>query len=183
MTAPHEAIQPSRATKTNKNQNARRARLDVANELLHVIASHGRRFFHFGGVSVYNKDAQSSEFVPADRYARFEVDPRGRLWFIDDYSQRRIYMHKTGFCGRWKGFSHGGTLRALVTDMARYILKGEPISPFKIGLQRLGADDFIDNIWGYSEQAILAVREAALKLPIMGASASTPPALPTPIMA
>jgi len=147
--------------KTTKQQ-----RLEHANDLIKVIASHGRRFFFYGGSNVYDPHTKASVFVPANRYARFELRS-GRLWFIDDYSQRAIYMHKTGFRNKWRGFSHGGTLRALVEDMRDYILASTPVPRWKIVIQQLGAEGLDRNIWGYDVESAKAVRAAAYALPIM----------------
>lgn len=43
---------------------------------------------------------------------------------MDRYTQRQVNEQLNS---RWKGFTEGGTLRALVTDLANYIRTGEPI--------------------------------------------------------
>jgi hypothetical protein len=118
-----------------------------ANALIQVIAAHGRRFF-------YCKSK--------DTYARMEIDARGRVWYVDDYSRERVYTH---YRYNWRGFSHGGTLRGLVEDMRDYIVRGERIPRWKIAIPR----DDGSNIWGYSKEAAEAVRAAAFALPIMEA--------------
>ncbi len=117
-------------------------RTEQVNQVIRIIGAHGRRFF-FNQV--------------ADRYASMEVDHRGKVWFVDDYSARRIFTHETNWGGRWRGFSHGGTLRSLVEGFRDYIRTGEPLSPFYLGPERF--DD--SNIWGYDEDGIKAVREQA----------------------
>lgn len=124
-------------------------RLQHANALIQVISRHGRRFF-------WDEKAQ--------RVASLEVDARGRVWFVDDYSGKRIYTHDAGYTNRWRGFSHGGTLRALVEAMRDYITKGATLHPEYIAPERMNPGS---NIWGYSAEAALAVREAAHKLPII----------------
>src|SRR3546814_18480004 len=79
--------------------NTKTERLTQANELIGLISSCGRRFF-------YNKTH--------DRIARLELCKRGRVYFVDDYTGKRIYTHRTGITSRWHGFSHGGPLRSLV---------------------------------------------------------------------
>ncbi|SIT50469.1 conserved hypothetical protein [Paraburkholderia piptadeniae] len=118
-----------------------------ANQLIRVIASHGRRFFYC---------------VPTDRYARIELDPRGRVWFIDDYSAKPIYTHNYG---NWRGFTHGGTLRDLVDDMRDYIMTGKRIGSWKITRPREDGS----NTWGYDKESAEAVRNAAFLLPIVDA--------------
>lgn len=124
-------------------------RLAHANALIKVISDHGRRFF-------WDKDSQ--------RIARLEVDARGRVWWIDDYREARVYTHRATFGNDWRGFSHGGTLRALVEDMRDYISKGQCIARWKIAPERLCSDG---DIWGYGPHAAGAVRVAAFALPIM----------------
>ena len=143
----------------------KQARLAHANALIKVIGSHGRRFFWHGGVERWNPETKTHHFEPADRYAYFELR-LGRLYYVDDYTQKSIYLQPTGFTNKWRGFSHGGTLRGLVTDMRNYILTGTLIPRWKIVIQQLDKD-LEQNIWGYSVEAALAVRAAAYVLPLM----------------
>ncbi len=133
-------------------------RLEHANELIQVIAQHGRRFF-------YN--------VTRNATARFELDHRGRVWFIDDYSGTRIYTHRSGFQSNWRGFSHGGTLRDLVERMRDYIVTGQPLSPHWLGPERSFSNG---NIWGYEPDAMEAVRREGAALPIIRRPAEASPA-------
>jgi hypothetical protein len=128
---------------------SKQERANHANALIAVIGKHGRRFF-------YNQ--------PHNRLAHFEVDARGKVWFHDDYSAKRIYTHKTGFSARWRGFSHGGTLRSLVEAMRDYICTGTTLEPGWIGLERSFTES---NIWGYPEEDMRACRAEALSLPII----------------
>ena len=123
-----------------------RERAGKVNKLLEVIASCGRRFFAY-----------------PQRYgvSRFEVDRRGRIWFIDGYTGRRIYLHYRNW-GR--GFSEGGTLRDLVNSLKRYIATGEPAkASFGPWPQWLSDGD----PWGYGED-MQQVRECAAGLGITG---------------
>lgn len=126
---------------------ARQQRVEHANALVQVVAAHGRRFFYC---------------VQHDRLARIEVDQRGRVWWIDDYTGKRIFTHATPMGNRWRGFSHGGTLRHLVEMMRDYITKGTPIARGYIAPSMSYGD-----LWGYGEAATVAVRDAAFALPIM----------------
>lgn len=138
------------------NQYTKQQRADQCNKAIRVIADHGRRFF-------YNESRNT--------YARLEVDSRGKVWFIDDYSDKRIYTHPTGFGGRWRGFSHGGTLRDLVQAFRDYICTGAPLSPYYLGPERLNIDH--GNIWGYEPEAMLLVRGLAGVLPVFRQSAES----------
>ncbi|WP_223507775.1 hypothetical protein [Pseudomonas sp. BF-B-25] len=125
----------------------KRKRVEHVNQAIRIIGAHGRRFF-FNQV--------------ADRYASMEVDQRGKVWFIDDYSARRIFTHKTNWGGRWRRFSHGGTLRSLVEGFREYIRTGEPLHRGYLGPERFNDS----NIWGYDEEGMRAVREQAGALPV-----------------
>jgi hypothetical protein len=159
----------SRTRKPNARQRARLERLAHANALIRIIASHGHRYFWHGGVHVWDPAAQASVFKPADRYARLELR-RGRVYFIDDYTGKPVYTHPSRFGNRWRGFSHGGTLRALVEDMRDYVTHGTPIARWKIVIQQLDRADLEDNVWGYEAQAAARVREQAYALPIVEAA-------------
>lgn len=132
---------------TDSKLNLKQQRTEQVNQVIRIIGNHGRRFF-------FNRTA--------NRYASMEVDQRGKIWFIDDYSSRRIFTHKTNWGGRWRGFSHGGTLRSLVEGFRDYIRTGEPLH-----LSYLGPERFDDsNIWGYDKEGMRAVREQAGALPV-----------------
>lgn len=127
-------------------------RVEHANALIQVIAAHGRRFFY----------CESK-----DRTAHIELDARGRVRFIDDYTGKPIYTH---YRYDWRGFSNGGTLRSLVEDMRDYIMCGDYIPRWKIAIPRNDGS----NIWGYSKEAAEAVRVAAFSLPIMARDPNDP---------
>lgn len=131
------------------NRDARQYRVAHANQLTTTISQHGRRFFYSPG---------------KDRTACMELDDRGRVWFVDDYTGKRVYTHHTGFTSRWRGFSHGGTLRALVEAMRDYIVTGQQIPLWRIATASpLSAGD----IWGYGHEAAALVRDTAYALPII----------------
>lgn len=127
-------------------------RVEHANQLIQIIGSHGRRFFYH---------------APANRFARLELR-NGRVYFVDEYSERAIYTHRTGFYSRWRGFTHGGTLRSLVEDMRDYITDGTPVPAWKIVIRQLGYTSLERNVWGYDAASAQAVRDAAYQLPIVG---------------
>ncbi|ORM64510.1 hypothetical protein PRCB_16385 [Pantoea rodasii] len=125
-------------------------RLEHANQLIQVISAHGRRFF-------YNDST--------DMTSKLLVDKRGRVWFLDDYTLKWVFTHKTTWTNKWRGFSHGGTLRGLVEMMRDYIIHGTQIHPYYLGMERRNVYD--GNIWGYPDDAIKAVRDQASLLPII----------------
>lgn len=147
-------------------KTTKQERLQHANDLIKVIASHGRRFFFHGGVNVYDPNMRTTVFFPASRYARLELR-NGRVWFIDDYTEKAIFTHKTGFSSNWRGFSHGGTLRSLVESMREYIVHGAKIPRWRIATEQLYGDG---DIWGYGKVASESVRAASFALAIMESS-------------
>lgn len=121
----------------------RTERLEAANELLRVIASCGRKFFAYG-----------------DRVSRFEVDGRGRIWFIDKYTQKRIYVQ---YKGEWKAFSDGGTLRRLIEHLRDFITHGNRIPAHTFGPW----PDWVckGDLWGYGD-SMAGVRDVSTRLGI-----------------
>jgi hypothetical protein len=133
---------------TTENKFAlKRQRAEQVNQVIRIIADHGRRFFYSQTIN---------------RYASIEVDARGKVWFIDDYSGKRIFTHDTVWGGKWRGFTHGGTLRDLVKEFRNYICTGEPLHPGFLGPERL----YDSNIWGYDEAYMRVVRQQAGALPV-----------------
>lgn len=121
-------------------------RLEKANQLIKSIAQCGRQFF-------YNKEH--------DRTASIELDPRGRIWWIDDYTGTRIYTH---YSHRWRGFSHGATMRTLVEHLRNYVFKGTllPEGIFGPWPQWYSQGD----PWGYGDD-MQKVRKAAADLGLL----------------
>lgn len=147
---------PTKIEEAKFVQLAKLERLAHANELIRIIGSYGRRFF-------WNSEH--------GRFAYFEMR-LGRVYLIDDYTGKAIYTHRTGFANRWRGFSHGGTLRSLVEDMRDYIMTGQQIVRGRIVLGQLGRDGLEGNIWGYAADEAAKVRELAYALPIIAPEAT-----------
>ena len=124
-------------------------RLEHANQLSQVISTYGRQFF-------FNKKQ--------NRTAKLILDINGRVWFMDDYSGELVYTHNTGFMNKWKGFTHGGTLKNLIQKMRDYIIKGKQIPITYIGQKGVFNND---NIWGYDDDEMEKTINESLKLPII----------------
>lgn len=124
----------STATQIAKADDRQR-RVNVSNQFLAAIAGCGRRFFLYD-----------------DRVSRFELDERGRVWFIDGYLGARIYTHHW----RWRGFSHGGTLLSLCKALREYIMGRRSIPLDHIGPWPSWYSD--GDPWGYGDDMSL-VRE------------------------
>lgn len=120
----------------------KRQRVQHANDLIKGIASYGRKFFESNGI-----------------VAHMEIDERGKVWFVDDYTRERIYTH---YKGHWRHFTHGGTLRNLIEEIRDYISKGEPLHPGYIAPSNFGSQ----NIWGYAEDEVTKLRAAIANNPI-----------------
>jgi hypothetical protein len=118
-------------------------RLGAANKFIQAIAGCGRNFF------------RHEDFVSS-----FELSPTGRVFFIDYYTKKRIYTHRSFV--KWRGFTSGGTLKALVENLRDFIKKG----------CLLNANYFENDItngyknpWGYGDD-IAIVKDSAIKLGI-----------------
>lgn len=118
-------------------------RADKANEWLRFIGDRGRRFFFHDG-----------------HYATLEQDARGRVWFVDHYSRRRIYTHNER---KWRGFTSGGTLRGVVEVLRDYIRLGHQFNPGYFTHTRLSNG----HIWGYSIEDMTAIRDEGVRLGIV----------------
>lgn len=128
---------------------SKQQRCDEVNAAIQVIGAHGRRFFY------------SAKHA---RYARCEVDPRGKVWFVDDHTGKRVYTHAGGFGNKWRGFSHGGTLRDLVERFRDYIARGDRVPKALLGIERSNPEN--GNIWGYEPAALERVRAEVAGLPV-----------------
>lgn len=121
----------------------REERLERANDFIHAVASHGRRFFCHEGIVCW-----------------LEIDERERIWFVDAWRGDRVYTHHHG---PWSKFHHGGTLKGLVECLRDFIRDGTRLS------RRLfyWPDWYCSgDLWGYGE-AMEPVRDAAERLGIM----------------
>ena len=118
-------------------------RLKKANELINVISENGRHFFQCGGTVAW-----------------MEIDDRGRVWFHDSYTGKRIYTHHNG---HWRGFTQGGTLRLLIICLRKFIKTGH-----KLSHAHFWCPDWINGgaLWGYAD-GMEPVREAAKQLGII----------------
>ena len=106
------------------------ARLEACNDIIRIIGSHGRRFLSS------NSDAGEPSDNPT--FAAFKIDSCNRLLYIDRHSGREILVR----LNEWRGFSDGGTLRAVVEWMRDWIMR-DGFPPFIV----------IHEYWGYGEDA------------------------------
>lgn len=101
-------------------------RLEVINNLIKFISERGRRFFY------------------TNNNLAFMKLKNGRIYFVDDYTQKEIPVINN--YRDWKGFSHGGTIRALVLDFAEYIRTGKDSNGNN------GYGGLYSPHWGHSEE-------------------------------
>ena len=120
------------------NQTTKHERAKLASQFLEDVSRQGRKFFTHKG-----------------RVSRFEVDARGRVWFVDAHREARIYTQCRW--SKWRGFSEGGTMREVVIKLSNFIRTGEP-QQISLGLW----PDWIckGDPWGYGA-AMEGVRSSA----------------------
>tara|TARA_R110000851_G_scaffold33896_1_gene90361 strand:- start:6733 stop:7143 length:411 start_codon:yes stop_codon:yes gene_type:complete len=122
-------------------------RLANVNEFITIIASMGRRFFN------YTPDEG------LERCAWMYLDNHGHVYFVDEYSEKRIYTH---YSGRWKGFTNGGTLKSFVELFRDHIKRGT-----KLHRRYFDTESVFPCPWGYPEECYQKLRSAAIRLGIM----------------
>ena len=90
----------------------RYGRLEIANEFIKIISSHGRRFF-------YCERGDSVAYLKLKK---------GRVYYVSEYSGKEIYLHYK----HWR-FSHGGTLRQLIDHLKEYIMGRDDLPLSSLG--------------------------------------------------
>lgn len=103
-------------------------RLECVNKLIEYISEHGRRFF----------------FCKSKEQVAHMILKNNRVYFVDDYTNAEVYAYPT-YTDR-KGFSHGGTLWALVCEFSEFIRTGQQSN----GSQGYGG--LYGSGWGHSEE-------------------------------
>ena len=109
--------------------------IEVINKLIKFISERDRKFF-------YSNRTVNMDNVDSVAFMKLK---NGRIYFVDDYTRREIAVinnHRD-----WKGFSHGGTIRALILDFTKYIRTGEQSNGDN------GYGGLHCRHWGYSEEA------------------------------
>lgn len=120
-------------------------RLEVVNQLIKFISERGRRFFYTN--RTIHEDVESVAYMKLKN---------GRLYFVDNYTKEEVYVIDNGY--DWKGFSHGGTLRALVMDFGEFIRTGK-YSDGKYGYGGLHCSH-----WGHSAEIQQEIIEYAKEI-------------------
>lgn len=112
-----------------------------ANELILLIATTGRMFFNYE-----EHGGDISAFTVA----------KGRIYFIDGYTNKRIYAYGNQFFRR--KFTQGGTMQALVLDIAEWIRTGKPANA-KNGYGGVYCDH-----WGYPADDMAKIQRKAQEI-------------------
>lgn len=128
---------------------ARLLRCEYANRLIQVISSYGRCLF-------YSKKNDQVAYLSYDH----------RVYLHDEGTGQRIEV-RAG-CP-WPGFSHNGTIRDLVEQLRNYVMRAQRLDPVYIGIDKLHGPG---NVWGYPDDQIRLCRQAAMRLPVLGAESS-----------
>ncbi|MGF6281856.1 hypothetical protein ABH908_000111 [Pseudomonas frederiksbergensis] len=127
-------------------EQSKQDRLKAANEFIQVIAGCGHKYFLHEDSGVI---------------ARLDLDPdpEGKVWIIDEFTLKRVNTHKNN---DWPGFNHGGGLRAFIQSVRDFIVSGSMMRAQYFTPTQPGESK--NNYWGYEDEALLAVREAGIRL-------------------
>lgn len=102
-------------------------RLEAINKLIQFISMRGRRFFYSG----------------SNNRVALMVLKNSRVYFVDHRTGKNVYAYE---CFSQEGFSHGGTLWALVCEFSHFIRTGKS-SNGKYGYGGLYSGD-----WGHGDE-------------------------------
>lgn len=109
-------------------------RVEIINKLIKFISKRGRRFFFTNG-TIHVANVESVAYMKLKN---------GRIYFVDNFTKLEVPVLNNG--RDWNGFSHGGTLRALVLDFAEFIRTGK----WSNGSNRYGG--LYCSHWGHSDE-------------------------------
>lgn len=93
--------------------------------------------------------------------AAFDVDDRGRVWYTDSYTGKRIYTH---YSGSWKDFSLNKASEKFVRELRDHISKGKVLDKNFFDALMKTPNFHQDLTWGYSEEDLASTRRTARKL-------------------
>lgn len=135
------------AAKTMKIFSEKETRCQLANELINLIGTNGRRFFNYENSTNRNKEKGIM--------SHFKLK-NNRVYFVDGYTQHDIYAyHYRHF--RYK-FTQGGTMKALILDLSEFIRTGAPTNA------KNGYGGVYCPHWGYPEEDMIKIRDKAVEI-------------------
>lgn len=119
-------------------------RLEAINKLLKFISERGRRFFYTDSNILTQKPAVA-----------FMLLKHGRVYFKD----HRTFREMLAYEGRLHdGFSHGGTLWALICEFSYFIRTGEPSNG------KYGYGGLYGSGWGHSDEIQQEIIDYAIEI-------------------
>ncbi|OQO68412.1 hypothetical protein BH747_12085 [Enterococcus villorum] len=125
----------------------REERCKFANELIEIIASCGREFLNYKNrINYEGKQGIISHFKLKN----------GRVYFVDGYVQKDIYAY--GYRYFRRKFSEGGTVKALILDLAEYIRTGKSANATH------GYGGGYCQHWGYPEEDMKIIQNKAVEI-------------------
>ncbi|MEX3623544.1 hypothetical protein [Viridibacillus arvi] len=114
-------------------------RVEIVNSLIKFISDRGGRYF-------YKKDTLLRKNANNVAYMKLKG---GRVYFVDDWTEQDVYAYPNG--KDRDGFSHGGTLWALICDFGDFIRNGGNTNGSH------GYGGLYSEYWGYDDQSIKEV--------------------------
>ena len=124
--------------------NTKEERIAAINKLITFISERGRRFFYQKENRVTNEPA----------VARMILKNK-RVYFVDAWTSEEVYAYQ-GFSKN--GFSHGGTLWALVLDFSHFVRTGKSANG------RHGYGGLYSGDWGHSDEVEQEIIEYAKQI-------------------
>lgn len=119
-------------------------RIDIVNQIIKEIGSHGRRFFYH--------DGNFAELFIKNNKIYYKCE-----WISEKKPVREICLSIPDYY-IFKGWYHGGTLRALIMDFREFIKTGE-YSNGKNGYGGLCCPH-----WGYKDAEMEIIQKKAIEL-------------------
>jgi hypothetical protein len=116
-------------------------RLKIINQLILEISKMSRGFF-------YSKSKNKTAEM---------ILEKGRVFFVDDYSGKKIYAYNTVY-NTHRGFSHGGTIWGLINDFREFIVTGGETDGNN------GYGGLYCTHWGVPEEEMKQLRQKAREL-------------------
>lgn len=119
----------------------RRKRVIIVNEIIKLISTLDRHFFR----------------NEKDNFVSYIIIKKNKLYFVDYYTKKDIYLHKPKY-HHWHNFTSGGTLKGLITDFKEFIMYGKPSNGSN------GYGGLYCTHWGYSADSMELIRKKATEL-------------------
>lgn len=106
-------------------------RVAMANRFIGVIGSYGRKFLEKDG-----------------RFDVLYLNDRGHIYYNQAWNDAHIFVGRLPPHGRWRGFTHGGTLMSLVKMLVQFVRTGKKLHPH-----------YFSDHWGYGDDMPKVINE------------------------